>query len=59
MRVDSLKPSQRKKGRFLLTLENGAIIRITEDELLRFGLREGMELTTVVVIIIIAVKNYL
>lgn len=45
MRVDSLKPSQRKKGRFLLTLENGAIIRITEDELLRFGLREGMELT--------------
>lgn len=45
MRVDSLKPSQRKKGRFLLTLENGAIIRVTEDELLRFRLREGMELT--------------
>lgn len=45
MRVDSLKPSQRKIGRFLLTLENGAIIRVTEDELLRFRLREGMELT--------------
>ena len=45
MRVESLKPSQRKKGRFLLTLENGEIIRVTEDELLRFKLRDGMELT--------------
>ena len=44
MRLDSLKPSQRKKGRFLLTLEDGTILRVTEEELLRFGLREGMDL---------------
>ena len=44
MRLDSLKPSQRKKGRFLLTMEDGAILRVTEEEMLRFKLREGMEL---------------
>lgn len=44
MRLDSLKPSQRKKGRFLLTLEDGTLLRVTEEELLRFGLREGMDL---------------
>ena len=44
MRLDSLKPSQRKKGRFLLTLEDGTILRVMEEELLRFGLREGMDL---------------
>ncbi len=44
MRVESLKPSQRKKGRFLLTLENGTLLRVTEEELLRFRLREGIEL---------------
>ena len=44
MRVESLKPSQRKKGRFLLTLEDGTLLRLTEDELLRFHLREGQEL---------------
>lgn len=44
MRLDSLKPSQRKKGRFLLTMEDGTLLRVTEEELLRFGLREGMDL---------------
>lgn len=44
MRVESLKPSQRRKGRFLLTLEDGTLLRITEDEILRFRLRQGMEL---------------
>ena len=44
MRVDSLKPSERKKGRFLLTLTDGTILRITEEEILRFRLREGLEL---------------
>lgn len=44
MRIDSLKPSERKKGRFLLTLEDGTILRVTEDEILRFGLRQGQEL---------------
>ena len=44
MRIDELKESQRKKGRFLVKLEDGSILRVTEDELLRFRLRAGMEL---------------
>ena len=46
MRIDELKESQRKKGRFLVKLENGDILRVTEEEILRFGLRAGMELDT-------------
>lgn len=44
MRIASVKPSQRKKGRFLVGMEDGGILRVTEEELLRFSLREGMEL---------------
>ena len=44
MRVEEVKLSQRKKGRFLVKLENGDILRVTEEELLRFGLRRGLEL---------------
>ena len=44
MRIDELKPSARKKGRFLVKLENGDVLRVTEEELLHFGLRAGMEL---------------
>ena len=47
MRLDSLKPSQRKKGRFLLTLEDGTVLRVTEEELLRFRLREAWSLTKI------------
>ena len=42
MRVEEVKPSQRKKGRFLVKLEDGDILRVTEEELLRFGLRRGL-----------------
>lgn len=44
MRIEEIKPSQRKKGRFLVKLEGGEILRVTEEELLRFGLRPGEEL---------------
>ena len=44
MRIKEVKPSQRKKGRFLVILEDGDILWITEEELLRFGLRSGEEL---------------
>ena len=44
MRVEEVKKSQRKQGRFLVRLEDGGILRVTEDVLLRFGLREGLEL---------------
>lgn len=44
MRIEEVKRSERKKGRFLVKLEDGNILRVTEEELLRFGLRAGMEL---------------
>ena len=44
MRIEELKRSQRKKDRFLVKLEDGSILRVTEEELLRFGLRPGLEL---------------
>ena len=44
MRIEEVKKSQRKKGRFLVEMEDGGILRVTEEELLRFSLREGMEL---------------
>lgn len=44
MRIDELKESQRKKGRFLVKLEGGEALHVTEDELVRFALRPGMEL---------------
>ena len=44
MRIDELKESQRKKGRFLVKLESGDILRVTEEEILRYALRAGMEL---------------
>lgn len=44
MRVEEIKGSQRSKGRFLVRLEGGDTLRVTEDELLRFGLSAGMEL---------------
>ena len=44
MRIEQIKESQRKKGRLLVRLEDGNVLRVTEEELLRFGLRAGMEL---------------
>ena len=44
MQITEIKPSQHKKGRFLVKLEDGSILRATEEELLRFSLRAGLEL---------------
>ena len=44
MHIKEVKPSQRKKGRFLVVLEDETILRVTEEELLRFGLCAGEEL---------------
>ena len=44
MRIEEIKPSERKKGRFLVKLDSGDLLRITEEELLRFALRVDMEL---------------
>jgi len=45
MKINCIKPSQRKQGRILVKLEDETILRLSEDALLRFGLYEGMELS--------------
>ena len=44
MRVERVEASKHKKGRVLVFLEDGACLKITEQELLDFGLRAGDEL---------------
>ena len=44
MQITEIKPSQHKKDRFLVKLEDGSILRATEEELMRFSLRAGLEL---------------
>ena len=44
MRIERIEASRHKKGRVLVFLEDGACLRITEQELLDFGLRSGDEL---------------
>ena len=45
MRIDRIESSRHKKGRVLVFLEDGACLKITEQELLDFGLRSGDELS--------------
>ncbi|WP_455581686.1 regulatory protein RecX [Dysosmobacter sp.] len=44
MRIDRVEPSRHKRGRVLVFLADGACLKITEQELLDFGLRAGDEL---------------
>ena len=44
MRIDRIQSSKHRKGRILVFLEDGALLKITEQELLDFGLRPGDEL---------------
>ena len=45
MRIDRIEASRHKKGRVLVFLEDGACLKITEQELLDFGLRSGDQLS--------------
>ena len=45
MKLLKLAPSQRVQGRWLLHLEDGAILRVGEGEVVSFGLYSGMELS--------------
>lgn len=45
MRINKLVPSQRVAGRWLCYMEDGAILRVTENEVVTFGLCSGLELT--------------
>lgn len=44
MRIDRIERSKHKRGRVLVFLADGACLKITEQELLDFGLRSGDEL---------------
>ena len=44
MRLERIEASRHKKGRVLVFLADGACLKITEQELLDFGLRAGDEL---------------
>jgi regulatory protein len=44
MRIERIEASKHKRGRVLIFLEDGACLKITEQELLDFGLRSGDEL---------------
>lgn len=41
MRIERIEASRHRKGRVLVYLEDGACLKITEQELLDFGLRAG------------------
>ena len=44
-RIARIEPSKHKRGRVLLFLEGGALLKVTEQELLDFGLRSGDRLS--------------
>ena len=45
MRIAKIEQSKHKQGRVLVHLEGGDILRITEDELLRFDLYTGLDIS--------------
>lgn len=45
MRIERVEPSRHKKNRVLVFLEGGELLKITDNELLRYDLHPGMELT--------------
>ena len=44
MKIEELKPSKHVKGRFLVKLEDGTLLKVTESEILEFSLSVGREL---------------
>lgn len=45
MKVQKLEPSQRVRDRWLVWLEDGSLLRVTENEVVAFALYAGKELT--------------
>ena len=45
MKISKLEPSKRQKGRFLIHLESGDILRVGENEMADFALYTGLELS--------------
>lgn len=45
MKIESLAPSKKVKGRFLIHLDEGTILRVSEQELIDFSLYQGKEIS--------------
>ena len=45
MRISKLEPSKRVRDRWLVWLDDGSLIRVTENEVTSFALYGGMELS--------------
>lgn len=45
MRIAKIEQSEHKQGRILVHLEGGDLLRVTEDELLRFDLYTGLDIS--------------
>ena len=45
MKIEKVEPSKHRQERVLVFLEGGDLLRVTQNELLRFGLCAGMELS--------------
>lgn len=45
MKIEKLEPSQRVKDRWLVWMEGGSLLRVTESEVVSFALYAGKELT--------------
>ena len=50
MRIGKIERSKQKQGRVLVYLEGGDLLRVTEDELLRFDLYTGLDITAETVV---------
>ena len=50
MRIERIERSKQEQGRVLVRLEGGGLLRITEDELLRFDLYTGLDITAETVV---------
>ena len=50
MRIERIERSKREQGHVLVRLEGGDLLRITEDELLRFDLYTGLDITAETVV---------
>ncbi len=50
MRIEKIEQSKHKQGRVLVYLEEGDLLRVTEDELLHFDLYAGLDITAETVV---------
>lgn len=50
MRIEKIEKSKHRQGRILVHLEGGDLLRITEDELLRFDLYTGLDIDPATVV---------